>query len=108
MNARGVRTARGGDWHPTTVRNILLRSHAAQPLGNSNNGGPETQLPCILPIKSPEKMAVNARQLVDQGVKHLKIKVHGNVKEEVACVAAIREEVGADIHLTIYANQSYT
>jgi len=28
MNARGVRTARGGDWHSTTVRNILLRNQA--------------------------------------------------------------------------------
>ncbi len=62
----------------------------------------------ILPIKSPEKMAANARKLVNEGVKHLKIKVHGNVKEDVACVAAIREEVGPDIHLTIDANQSYT
>jgi DNA invertase Pin-like site-specific DNA recombinase len=25
LNARGVRTARGGDWHASTVRNILLR-----------------------------------------------------------------------------------
>src|SRR5579872_475508 len=46
----------------------------------------------ILPIKSPEGMAANARQLVDKGVRHLKIKVHGKVEEDVACVAAIREE----------------
>jgi DNA invertase Pin-like site-specific DNA recombinase len=26
LNARGVRTARGGAWHSTTVRNLLLRS----------------------------------------------------------------------------------
>lgn len=25
LNARGVRTARGGDWHATTVRNLLTR-----------------------------------------------------------------------------------
>ena len=25
MNARGIRTARGGQWHPTTVRNLLTR-----------------------------------------------------------------------------------
>jgi DNA invertase Pin-like site-specific DNA recombinase len=25
LNARGVRTARGGLWHPTTVRNLLAR-----------------------------------------------------------------------------------
>ena len=62
----------------------------------------------ILPIKSPAGMAANARALVNKGVKHLKIKVHGKVEEDVACVAAIREEVGKDIHLTIDANQSYT
>lgn len=62
----------------------------------------------ILPIKSPAGMAANARALVNKGVKHLKIKVHGNVAEDVACVAAIREEVGRDVHLTIDANQSYT
>ena len=26
LNARGVRTARGGEWHATTVRNLLMRS----------------------------------------------------------------------------------
>lgn len=25
LNARGIRTARGGDWHPTTVRNLVVR-----------------------------------------------------------------------------------
>ncbi|MDB5243404.1 MAG: resolvase, partial [Spirosoma sp.] len=28
LNARGVRTARGGTWHATTVRNMLLRPNA--------------------------------------------------------------------------------
>jgi DNA invertase Pin-like site-specific DNA recombinase len=28
LNARGVRTARGGPWHPATVRNLLLRAPA--------------------------------------------------------------------------------
>ena len=26
LNARGVRTARGGDWHPSSVRNVLGRA----------------------------------------------------------------------------------
>jgi DNA invertase Pin-like site-specific DNA recombinase len=29
LNARGIRTARGGDWHPTTVRNMLARQASA-------------------------------------------------------------------------------
>jgi DNA invertase Pin-like site-specific DNA recombinase len=30
LNARGVRTARGGVWHPTTVHNLLTRSAVQQ------------------------------------------------------------------------------
>jgi hypothetical protein len=26
LNARGVKTARGGEWHASTVRNVLLRT----------------------------------------------------------------------------------
>jgi DNA invertase Pin-like site-specific DNA recombinase len=29
LNARGIHTARGGEWHATTVRNILLRTEVA-------------------------------------------------------------------------------
>jgi L-alanine-DL-glutamate epimerase-like enolase superfamily enzyme len=62
----------------------------------------------ILPIKSPRDMAKNARALAEQGVKHFKIKVHGEVEEDVERVAAIRAEVGPEANLTIDANQSYT
>jgi L-Ala-D/L-Glu epimerase len=61
----------------------------------------------ILPIKSPADMAKNARALADQGVRHFKIKVHGDVEEDVARVAAVRAELGPEAHLTIDANQSY-
>ena len=62
----------------------------------------------ILAIKSPEDMARQAQKLVDAGYCYLKIKVHGDVSEDVARVAAIRRQVGPKIHLTIDANQSYT
>jgi L-alanine-DL-glutamate epimerase-like enolase superfamily enzyme len=61
----------------------------------------------ILPIKSPGDMAKNARMLADKGVRHFKIKVHGDVDEDVERVQAIRAEVGPDARLTIDANQSY-
>jgi L-Ala-D/L-Glu epimerase len=61
----------------------------------------------ILPIKSPADMAKNARMLADKGVRYFKIKVHGDVEEDVERVRAIRAEVGPDAHLTIDANQSY-
>ena len=62
----------------------------------------------ILPIKSPMDMAKNARALADKGVRHFKIKVHGDVEEDVERVHAIRTELGPDAHLTIDANQSYS
>jgi L-alanine-DL-glutamate epimerase-like enolase superfamily enzyme len=61
----------------------------------------------ILAIKTPSEMAVQAQKLVDRGYRYLKIKVHGHVEEDVARVAAIRAQVGPDVHLTIDANQSY-
>ncbi|MFM2128509.1 MAG: hypothetical protein RL477_55 [Pseudomonadota bacterium] len=62
----------------------------------------------ILPIKKPADMAANARKLMQKGVRHFKIKVHGEVELDIARVAAIREECGPDVGLTIDANQSYT
>ena len=62
----------------------------------------------ILAIKTPEEMAKQAQKLVDQGYRYLKIKVHGEVAEDVARVRAIRKQVGDDVHLTIDANQAYS
>jgi L-alanine-DL-glutamate epimerase-like enolase superfamily enzyme len=53
-------------------------------------------------------MAVQAQKLVDAGYRYLKIKVHGEVTEDVARVRAIRRQVGSGVHLTIDANQSYS
>jgi L-Ala-D/L-Glu epimerase / N-acetyl-D-glutamate racemase len=61
----------------------------------------------ILAIKTPGEMAAQAQKLVDAGYRYLKIKVHGEAKEDLARVRAIRRQVGDDVHLTIDANQSY-
>ena len=61
----------------------------------------------ILALKSPPEMAAGAQKLVDKGYRYLKIKVHGDVAEDVARVKAIRQQVGDAVHLTIDANQSY-
>jgi L-alanine-DL-glutamate epimerase-like enolase superfamily enzyme len=61
----------------------------------------------ILAIKTPQEMAVSAQKLADKGYGYFKIKVHGDVAEDVARVKAIRRQVGDDAHLTIDANQSY-
>ncbi len=62
----------------------------------------------ILAIKAPQEMAAQAQKLVDRGYRYLKIKVDGDVEEDVARVAAVRRQVGDGIHLTIDANQSYS
>ncbi len=62
----------------------------------------------ILAIKTPDEMAAQAQKLVDAGYRYLKIKVHGEVGQDVARVRAIRRQVGEGVHLTIDANQSYT
>ena len=46
-------------------------------------------------IKTPAEMAANAGKLLEQGYRYFKIKVHGEVDEDVARVKAIRERVGA-------------
>jgi L-alanine-DL-glutamate epimerase-like enolase superfamily enzyme len=62
----------------------------------------------IVAIKTPAEMATQAGKLLDQGYRYFKIKVHGDVDEDVARVKAIRERVGREAHLTIDANQSYS
>jgi len=62
----------------------------------------------IVAIKTPAEMAANAARLLEEGYRYFKIKVHGDVDDDVARVKAIRERVGPDAHLTIDANQSYT
>src|SRR5436309_5258375 len=80
------------------------------PLYNLLGGKVRDRVPVlrIVAIKTPAEMAANAEKLVAQGYRYLKIKVHGDVDEDVARVKAIRERVGKDVHLTIDANQSYT
>lgn len=62
----------------------------------------------ILAIKSPEDMAASALSLFETGVRYFKIKVHGDVEDDIARVAAIRKALGPEANLTIDANQSYT
>jgi L-alanine-DL-glutamate epimerase-like enolase superfamily enzyme len=89
-----------------------LHDLAAKLLGVPLNrlfGGPmRTSVPQIriVPIKTPAEMAANARKLVDDGYRYLKIKMKGDVTADVARIAAIRDAVGADVHLTLDPNQS--
>lgn len=80
------------------------------PLYNLLGGKLRDRIPVlrIVSIKSPADMAKDAGKLADAGYRYLKIKVHGDVAEDVARIRAIRKRVGPEVHLTIDANQSYT
>jgi L-alanine-DL-glutamate epimerase-like enolase superfamily enzyme len=80
------------------------------PLYNLLGGKVRSSVPVlrIVAIKTPAEMAEQAQKLLDQGYTYFKIKVHGEVDEDVARVKAIRERVGKGAHLTIDANQSYS
>ena len=62
----------------------------------------------ILALKTPDEMATIAGKLFEEGYRYFKIKVHGDVEEDVARVKAIRARLGPEAHLTIDANQSYS
>jgi L-alanine-DL-glutamate epimerase-like enolase superfamily enzyme len=62
----------------------------------------------IVPIKSPEASAERAAAIVAEGYRYLKIKVGGDVADDLARLKAIRSRVGPDVHLIVDANQSYT
>lgn len=67
----------------------------------------EVPLLRILALKAPEQVAANARLLVEEGYRYLKIKLDGSADTDVARVRAVRDAVGAGVHLTVDANQSY-
>lgn len=88
----------------------LVANLLGVPLNRLFGGVVRTSIPQIriVPIKTAAEMAVNARKLVDQGYRYLKIKMKGDVGADVARIAAIRDAVGPDVHLTLDPNQSYS
>ncbi|MEK9684584.1 MAG: enolase C-terminal domain-like protein [Rhodospirillaceae bacterium] len=103
----------GNNQAKAAIDNALydLVSRATEvPINQFFGGIANSQFPVlrILAIKTPKEMAEQAQILADQGYSYFKIKVHGDVAEDVARVAAIRKQVGSSAHLTIDANQSYS
>ncbi len=102
-----------GNYHAKAGIDVALYDLAAKSLGlplyKLLGGKLRESVPIlrILAIKSPDKMAENALLLMEKGYRYFKIKLHGEQKEDVDRVRAIRKAVGDDIHLTIDANQSY-
>ncbi|MFQ5425968.1 MAG: mandelate racemase/muconate lactonizing enzyme family protein [Gaiellales bacterium] len=56
----------------------------------------------------PAEAAAQARAFVDQGFKAFKVKVGLDVRNDLASLHAIRDEVGMEIDMMVDANQCYT
>jgi len=61
----------------------------------------------MLGLKTPPEMAERAQRLVDQGYRHLKLKVGGSVREDIERLRAVRRQVGDAVRLVADPNQSY-
>jgi L-alanine-DL-glutamate epimerase-like enolase superfamily enzyme len=79
------------------------------PLYNILGGKVRSRIPLmrILTLKAPREMAERAKALVDEGYKYVKVKVAGDVKEDVERVKAVRHAVGENIFVSADPNQAY-
>jgi len=59
-------------------------------------------------IGEPEKMALDAKKILDQGYPAIKVKLGKDGKTDVLRMQAIRKAVGPDVPLRIDANQGWT
>ncbi len=61
----------------------------------------------MLGLKTPAEMAERAQRLVDQGYRYLKLKVAGDVRDDIERLRAVRRQVGDEVRLVADPNQSY-
>jgi L-alanine-DL-glutamate epimerase-like enolase superfamily enzyme len=87
----------------------LLGQRARLPLYQLLGGARQRILTSVtIGIASVEDGARQARELVQAGFRALKTKTGKDWKEDVECVKAIRDTVGATIALRVDANQGYS
>lgn len=87
----------------------LMGKASGQPLYHLL-GGPfhsELIVPHVISILSPEAMAEEAREAVNDGIATLKLKVGTDVATDVARVRAVRQAVGPDVPLRVDVNQGW-
>ena len=63
-------------------------------------------MPCIFKEK-PEDAAASAKFFLDQGIKHLKVKLFGNRSRDLETIRQIRNMAGNTIYLQADANNGY-
>lgn len=58
-------------------------------------------------VADPEAMAAEAKSMVSEGIKALKLKIDGKPKLDYERVASVRRAVGDDVFLKVDANEAY-
>ena len=87
----------------------LLGKHAGLPI-HALLGGRDPEQPMIakvLSILPPEELASQAREAVELGFTHLKMKLGSDTAQDIARVAAVRAAVGDGIGIRVDANQGW-
>jgi L-alanine-DL-glutamate epimerase-like enolase superfamily enzyme len=79
------------------------------PLYQLFGGRVRKQIPIcrMLALKDPPQMAERAKQRIDEGYACLKLKVAGDIAQDVQRVRAVRKAVGDKVRLTVDPNMSY-
>jgi len=103
---------RGFPYTKAMVESALLDitgKAAGVPVYQLLGGAARTLLPVChsVGIAPPEKAAETARQVVEDGIRHVQIKVPGDPATDLAIVKAIRKAVGDDIKMHPDINRGY-
>ena len=87
----------------------LVANLRQEPMHHLFGGKVRSSIPIcrMLALKSPDRMAEKARELADEGFRCLKLKVGGEIAEDVARIRAVRQAVGESVRLVADPNMSY-
>ena len=87
----------------------LLAKRLQTPLVNLIGGPCRLEVPVMrmLGLKPPQETAAEAKALVDQGYRHVKVKIGLDEKRDLETVQRVRDGIGEDVFLSADANQAY-
>lgn len=87
----------------------LLAKRLQTPLVNLIGGACRLEVPVMrmLGLKPPQETAAEAKALVDQGYRHIKVKIGLDEKRDLETVRRVRDTIGEDVFLSADANQAY-
>ena len=87
----------------------LLAKRLQTPLVNLIGGPCRLEVPVMrmLGLKPPQETAAEAKALVEQGYRHVKVKIGLDEKRDLETVRRVRDGIGEDVFLSADANQAY-